>query len=182
MGFHTKRRQKRKELGLCRDCGAPLRERLKQTTCADCFEKESVRNKKRREFNKLKGICIICGKNKSFEGLVTCINCKHRSYRCKNKKFFLYRSTHFNGAFKTNHTAQQFARLWRSQLGLCALTGVKLTTENSELDHIIPKSRGGSHELTNLRWVTKLANRLKRDLLDSELIEACISVVEWAGK
>lgn len=73
--------------------------------------------------------------------------------------------------------ASQLAALWRQQRGLCALTGERLTRDNSELDHIIPKSRGGKHEMENLRWVTRVANQSKRDLLDIEFFELCMAVV-----
>lgn len=41
-----------------------------------------------------------------------------------------------------------------------------------EVDHIIPISRGGSHHITNLQYLTKHENRTKRDkLLYIEIIE-----------
>lgn len=72
--------------------------------------------------------------------------------------------------------AKSLAALWRSQRGLCALTGVRLG-RTANLDHIIPKARGGSDHIGNLRWVSFSANMLKRDLLDEELFEIAVQVV-----
>jgi 5-methylcytosine-specific restriction endonuclease McrA len=74
------------------------------------------------------------------------------------------------------------ARLWKSQRGLCALTGERLDRFNAQLDHILPKTRGGGDEATNLRWVTKTANLLKRDLTDEELLLFCANVMRRIGR
>lgn len=77
-------------------------------------------------------------------------------------------------------TADELSALWASQDGRCALTGQPLDS-TAELDHIIPRSRGGEDTLENARWLTRVANQAKRDLLDSEFLELCRSVVAWAG-
>jgi 5-methylcytosine-specific restriction endonuclease McrA len=79
-------------------------------------------------------------------------------------------------------TVDQIKALWDSQDGRCGLTGRPLTPANAELDHIIPRKRGGSSELDNLRWVCVEANRAKRDLLDEEFLALCTNVVEWIGR
>jgi len=94
----------------------------------------------------------------------------------------MYRATHFNSAFGTNLSARSLGSLWRKQRGLCVLSGEKLTITNAELDHIAPKSRGGTHELSNLRWLSKRINRLKRNYSDSEFIALCGAVIEHARK
>lgn len=72
--------------------------------------------------------------------------------------------------------------LWERQGGLCALTGQPMTVADAEIDHIIPQSRGGSHELSNLRWTTRAANQAKGDLLDSEFLALCNQVAEHIGR
>jgi 5-methylcytosine-specific restriction endonuclease McrA len=79
-------------------------------------------------------------------------------------------------------TAAQIEALWDQQEGRCGLTGRPLIKEQAELDHVIPRTRGGSSDLENLRWVCVEANRAKRDLLDDEFLTLCGSVVEWLGR
>ena len=60
----------------------------------------------------------------------------------------------------------------------CALTGDIISfNDNIELDHILPTSRKGTNELSNVRWVTKQANRLKQNLTDIELKELCKKIL-----
>ena len=77
-------------------------------------------------------------------------------------------------------TARDLAALWKSQRGLCALTGRKLD-RTAEIDHRLPKTRGGGDEITNLQWVTREANRAKRDLTDEEFHALCSDVMRWIG-
>jgi 5-methylcytosine-specific restriction endonuclease McrA len=76
--------------------------------------------------------------------------------------------------------AKALATLWKRQRGICALTGVRLD-RTAHLDHIIPKARGGSDHISNLRWVSFSANMLKRDLLDTELFTIAQHVVNTLG-
>lgn len=71
--------------------------------------------------------------------------------------------------------------IWNAQDGLCALTGRPLGRD-AQLDHIIPQARGGSHAVSNLRWVCAEANAAKRDRTDEEFVALCESVIEWIGR
>lgn len=73
-------------------------------------------------------------------------------------------------------TVKVILAIREKQKGLCGLTGLPLT-DSAEIDHIVPKARGGTNAPENLRWVNKEANRAKRDLLDSEFLELCRAVV-----
>ncbi len=94
------------------------------------------------------------------------------------RRFFYGRSINLRGPGKA--TARDLAALWKAQRGLCALTGRRLD-RTAEIDHIIPKVRGGAHKIGNLRWVVKDANRAKRDLLDADFIALCRDIVRRAG-
>jgi CRISPR/Cas system Type II protein with McrA/HNH and RuvC-like nuclease domain len=78
-------------------------------------------------------------------------------------------------------TPFELACLWKKQRGLCGLTGERLSRKNAELDHILPKARGGDGSIGNLRWVTKVANRAKRDMTDDEFFLLCNNVMRWIG-
>lgn len=59
--------------------------------------------------------------------------------------------------------------LWRQQLGLCLLSGDKLTRDNAQVDHIVASSNNGDNHFNNFRWVTKDCNIAKGNLSDDEL-------------
>lgn len=78
-------------------------------------------------------------------------------------------------------TARDLARLWKRQRGLCALSGVRLD-RSAELDHKMPRSRGGSDAIENLQWVTHAANFAKRDLTVQEFHALCLNCARWIGR
>lgn len=107
--------------------------------------------------------------------------------RKKAEDFFGYR-IQFARRFNPAITVDDLKALWDAQGGRCALTGEVLEArcgENglaadgavAQLDHIQPVTRGGSHELSNLRWVTTRVNLAKRNLTDEEFLALCQAVV-----
>lgn len=58
-------------------------------------------------------------------------------------------------------TCAELVGLWHGQRGRCALTGVRISTDNAHLDHVVPRSKGGAHTVDNLRWVHPMANAAK---------------------
>lgn len=68
-------------------------------------------------------------------------------------------------------------KILKKQRCVCPLTGRKITKENISLDHIIPRSRGGSNNLSNLRFVDYDANIAKSTLLDEEFLKLCKDIV-----
>jgi 5-methylcytosine-specific restriction endonuclease McrA len=66
----------------------------------------------------------------------------------------------------------------------CYLTGDPisyLVKESFNLDHIIPRSRGGTNSLDNLQLATPEANQAKADLLLHEFLELCEKVLKNHG-
>jgi 5-methylcytosine-specific restriction endonuclease McrA len=102
---------------------------------------------------------------------------KNRDYY--NRRFFWARRTKLRGPERASHI--ELARKWKEQRGLCALTGVRLD-RTAELDHIIPKARGGKDDIENLRWVSHEVNFAKRDLTDAEFVALCGNVMRWIGR
>ena len=72
---------------------------------------------------------------------------------------------------------RELKELLENQKFKCALTGDKISFDNMELDHILPTTRKGKSELSNVRWVTKEANRLKQNLTDKELKILCNKIL-----
>lgn len=96
-----------------------------------------------------------------------------------SKRFFWVKAMKLKGSNKA--TTKQIASLWKKQKGLCALTGKKLD-RTSQLDHILPKAKGGTDYIENLQWLSQEANLAKRDLTDEQFISLCASVMNWIGK
>lgn len=84
------------------------------------------------------------------------------------RRFFWMRSIKLRGV-----SARDLAQLWKSQRGLCGISGRRLSRQNAQIDHIIPKARGGDDRLSNLRWACSEANLAKRDMTDAEFFALC---------
>lgn len=102
---------------------------------------------------------------------------KMRTYYAR--RFFWGRAMKLRGADRA--TFRDLATIWKQQRGLCALTGERLD-RSAEVDHIVPKSRGGSDRRENLRWIGRRVNFAKRDLTDDEFLALCGSVMRWIGQ
>jgi len=59
--------------------------------------------------------------------------------------------------------------LWRRDNGICQYTGKLVDKKNANIDHIIPKSRGGKDNWTNLVVCTKEINNKKGNKFNSEI-------------
>lgn len=65
---------------------------------------------------------------------------------------------------------------------VCYLTGKYINLDDPssyELDHIIPRSKGGDSSLDNLGLTTKAANRAKSDLTLDEFLALCYDVLVY---
>ena len=105
---------------------------------------------------------------------------KRRKTAFRERHFFAWRAV-----IVSRHgepvTAQQLASLWRQQRGRCALSGARLD-RTAEIDHVVARSRGGTNDLANLRWVTRPVNHAKNDMTDEEFVSLCNAVAEWIGQ
>lgn len=66
----------------------------------------------------------------------------------------------------------------------CYLSGRKIDPNDPssfQLDHILPRSRGGSNEIENMGIASSDVNLCKRNLTPEEFIELCKDVVEYNG-
>ena len=68
---------------------------------------------------------------------------------------------------------------------ICGLTGRSIDLNLSktyQLDHIIPKSKGGDNSINNCRLTCREANVAKNDMTDEEFIQLCYDVVKHNNK
>lgn len=103
-------------------------------------------------------------------------NEKMRDYA--SRRFFWVKAMKLRGEGRA--TTKQIAALWKRQRGFCALTGRRLD-RSSQLDHILPKARGGTDFIENLQWLCWEANVAKRHMTDEEFRGLCSDVMAWIG-
>lgn len=80
-------------------------------------------------------------------------------------------------AMKPTVTAKQIMSLIERQNFRCAMSGRPLTPETASLDHIVPLSRDGNHELSNLWVVDHQVNSAKGTLTVEEFRGLCQEIV-----
>lgn len=76
-------------------------------------------------------------------------------------------------------SAGELYGLLESQEFRCALSGVALTLQETQLDHIHPVKDGGSHNLDNLQWLDAEVNRAKGTMSNEAFISMCRRVAAW---
>lgn len=192
-------RLKRLAQGVCTDCGKELSGDVRKTVtgklkrmCRICLKKNSDKQQKYREKRLKDGMCARCSVRPHKEGLKHCQNCvdyqKAAGKKWRKNNFFALRavsamSRKGGGVISgVRNRARVLWSLWKQQRGRCALTGVRLTRYNCWLDHIIPISRGGTNDKSNLRWLLKDVNQMKHGLLDEELFVICEQILEHRKK
>jgi hypothetical protein len=73
-------------------------------------------------------------------------------------------------------TAKQIMELIERQEFRCALSGRELTPETASLDHVLPLSRGGTHDISNLCVVHHHVNAAKGTMTVDEFVAMCREV------
>ncbi len=76
-------------------------------------------------------------------------------------------------------TAKMILEMIERQGRRCALSGKELTPETASLDHVVPLSRGGAHDLTNLWVVDHKVNTAKGTLTVDEFVALCGDVAAY---
>jgi len=80
------------------------------------------------------------------------------------------------GTFDLGETLQD---LFQAQGGRCYYTGEPLIAgQNASLDHQTPRTRNGSNDISNVKWVSTLVNRMKQNLTHEEFLNLCEIITE----
>lgn len=166
----AKRRKFNIENTLCIICSLPTNNNGKQLCdgCSSYRNHDSIeQSRQRREERMHAGFCAWCANSTApIPGELYCVDC------------FFKRTALF--AMKSNKQWQKVREMFTAQNGLCIYTGIQLVPgTNTALDHIMPKSRGGTNELSNLQWIDIGINRLKHDFMEEEFIRTYKNVIVW---
>lgn len=177
-----------KESRICKLCLSKLGD-SKGIYCEACKDKQ----KSKLALRKASGICVVCGSEPSTNGqkckdcydtglknvhlkksnrlsLGLCAYCDSKRVSTQLcKQHYLQFTSKFH--LGTSKRYQELDDLFNKQNGTCPYTGRKLTIGlDCSVDHIIPKSRGGSKEIDNLQWVYAPINFMKQNMLNSEFL------------
>ncbi len=142
-------KQRRRDAGLCYKCGKgpPKQGRM---TCAACLDQFADYAIVAKETRLAAGLCWMCGKEKHIDGTVAgiCTGCYVKQTAravCGSSRWAAALQVAFDG-----------------QGGICPYSGLKLTLGvDTEPDHRIPSSRGGSSDVSNIQWVHVMVNQMK---------------------
>lgn len=103
---------------------------------------------------------------------------RQRAYykQMQQERFFAWRARLWSSRWQVRVTEAQLVDLWASQQGLCALSGRALGSD-AHLDHIHPVSGGGTHDITNIRWLDPQVNVALQASTDEDFATLCLDVV-----
>lgn len=146
----------RQARGQCATCNNSARQG--HSRCETCQTRNTANTLQRRKARLLAGQCTRCGTPATASEF--CFDCW-----LKALAFNTTRTTCFYAELKARLEAQQYR---------CAYTGETLIPGvNASIDHLIPRSRGGSNTPENLHWVSFRINVMKGDMTHDEFLAAC---------
>lgn len=64
----------------------------------------------------------------------------------------------------------------------CAMSGVALEPDTANLDHIVPVTEGGGHDIGNLQVLHRDVNRMKGQLSNEEFVRWCCLIAHNHAK
>jgi 5-methylcytosine-specific restriction endonuclease McrA len=178
---------------LCRKCGTEMRRRgdgkWRCRPCENAYTRaytvrhaDRVREAKRRQMAQLRADPETRERlNAARRKPHIRANQRQARVRLREQRFFAWRARNWAQRHRVTMPTTALAGLWMKQRGFCALTGERLD-RSAVLDHDIPRSRGGSHTIENLQWVTSRANAAKGDMTTTEFAAFCTQVAELIGR
>jgi len=133
--------------GHCVTCGKP-NPRKGRRECSNCADKNTIRCRDRKHRYIKEGRCRICG-NEATVASKTRSDCIDNIPRLCHDCWFRRMA---NTLLGDTCRWREIQDLFFDQSGRCAYTGeILILGQNTSLDHRIPKSRGGTNDLSNLQ-------------------------------
>ena len=180
--------------GFCPDCGGSL----VASSCLACRASATASAQRSAMTRIQQGLCRQCGACNTNNGprCPACLQKSRDAYhaRAAQGECVICRKHAVAGAFCLHHWFKNIGsshgfnvknggiallkQLWDEQEGRCAVTGRALVPGNgASLDHVVPTSKGGTNEKSNLRWVLWEINRAKSDMTHEQFVAMCREVV-----
>lgn len=152
-------KNKRNKDGLCSYCASCDRNSQKEYIRKGITK---VTSKKRKEKRIEENGCIRC-KNENYPGSKYCIRCF---------VYALVRHWKLTKEHQNQIIPLLIEKLIKSEF-TCFYTGIKIIPGfSASIDHRIPKSKGGTHNIENLEWVHFGINRMKMNLTEIEFLQS----------
>jgi len=150
----------------CRSCEDIYTKKFRKENRSKLAQKAKEHKRKLKE----KGLCVQCGSRPAlFTGTSGQYLCKIDSLK--------------NVCHSTLGSVslwEAMMELFEAQNGQCALSGDKIEIgDNAGIDHIIPKSRGGTSDISNLQWVTRDVNMFKYKMTNEEFLALCRRILNF---
>lgn len=178
-----KKRKKRdilKTKGICTRCFVTPCE--KGVICAACKKKDYDASKRRKDKRRSDGVCEYCGKPAINKQRVAGEARRFFGGDCLTRMCLEHYLRRVASRIGTTKRWKELLDLFDFQDERCALTGWKLTMGvDADLDHIVPLSKGGSHEISNLQWLNKDVNIIKRDLSEDYFLSIVKAISQHCG-
>ena len=153
--------------GICMNCSSPARER--RTLCQRCSAYYVEKGRQDIAKRKRDGKCRSCGGEKTDQSM--CVDCR---IKCMAQRL--------GGKVKSGLWLILKRKL-ESQDYRCAYSGELIFPGiNASIDHIHPRSKGGTHDEENLHWVSSVVNRMKGSLLQEQFVALCKMIGRPGGK
>jgi len=105
--------------------------------------------------------------------------CEFSAYYCL-LHYLADRARHALGR-TTISNARLLQAVFERQGGICPYTGRTLTYGTAEIDHVLPRAKGGTDCVDNVEWVHPDVNRAKAALGRDEFLMLCLAVIEHTG-
>ena len=155
---HRARKRTLKASGLCIQCREP-------SGGYDLCEKHRKQKREKAAAVRASGLCNTCRQPVTI-GFRWCRKCwlKSRAYAWLGSRDAWVR----------------LEEMWVKRGGLCALTGIELTQGTASLDHVVHRGNGGKGTISNLRWTHLIANKMRGDMTDAELVSWCRRILNHA--
>lgn len=142
-----------------------------------------------KPFDRIKrlGLCGKCKTRKAADGARTCDDCRVKArnqMRERRKRFRIEGSRCLRCGTKTSPNVWKCANCARNVSKLppaedcCYLCGESLSGRRTAVDHVIPVSKGGSCDVSNLRWTHHECNILKSCLYLHDFVDICKKVAK----
>lgn len=189
----------------CRDCNKEAKEN--RSMCEQCLNKYRQRAKERRNELIKKGKCASCGISDSVADNHLCENCticrnaarikrkekyikENKCIKCARLKSYVSAWHHswcpwcqLSYKFEFIGTKESAEKLINDMLAKqnfkCALTGRCLIKNKFHIDHIVPRSLGGTNDISNLQLLVDEANVFKTNLSMNQVIRLAIDIATY---